>query len=216
MINLAVINIRDLIRITRKIFLIIVLFIFLIKIFPFVKKINVNSFSNKLNVNWILNNEIIIANYINNEDKNIRKSVGLKNILVSEFAMFNEEEKLMEIENQEEVLEFQNLDNMEKAAEENVRIQNIPNSLNTEVINQNNKNDVFTDVYKSVKIKNESSYELTEEILNPNVEFSNKKDIIIYHTHTCESYTKTDNSNYIASGNYRTTDLNFSVAKVRN
>ena len=130
--------------------------------------------------------------------------------------MFNEEEKLMEIENQEEVLEFQNLDNMEKAAEENVRIQNIPNSLNTEVINQNNKNDVFTDVYKSVKIKNESSYELTEEILNPNVEFSNKKDIIIYHTHTCESYTKTDNSNYIASGNYRTTDLNFSVAKVRN
>ena len=216
MINLAVINIRDLIRITRKIFLIIVLFIFLIKIFPFVKKINVNSFSNKLNVNWILNNEIIIANYINNEDKNIRKSVGLKNILVSEFAMFNEEEKLMEIENQEEVLEFQNLDNMEKAAEENVRIQNIPNSLNTEVINQNNKNDVFTDVYKSVKIKNESSYELTEEILNPNVEISNKKDIIIYHTHTCESYTKTDNSNYIASGNYRTTDLNFSVAKVRN
>ena len=48
----------------------------------------------------------------------------------------------------------------------------------------------------------------------PNVEFVNKRDVIIYHTHTCESYTPTENSNYVSTGNFRTTDLNFSVARV--
>ena len=51
-------------------------------------------------------------------------------------------------------------------------------------------------------------------MLNPNVEFSNKKDILIYHTHTCESYTPTENNSYTSTGNFRTTDLNYSVAKV--
>lgn len=84
----------------------------------------------------------------------------------------------------------------------------------TEVILANNKKDTFTNTYNSVKIKNESKYQLTNEMLIPNVELSNKKDIIIYHTHTCESYTPTSENNYVASGNFRTTDLNFSVARV--
>lgn len=40
------------------------------------------------------------------------------------------------------------------------------------------------------------------------------KNIIIYHTHTCESYTPTEKNNYVASGNFRTIDLNYSVARV--
>ena len=31
-----------------------------------------------------------------------------------------------------------------------------------------------------------------EEILKPDVEIKNKKDILIYHTHTCESYTPSE------------------------
>ena len=46
-----------------------------------------------------------------------------------------------------------------------------------------------------------------------NVEF-NKQDIMIFHTHTCESYTPTEANDYESSGNYRTTDLNYSVARV--
>ena len=42
----------------------------------------------------------------------------------------------------------------------------------------------------------------------------NKKDIIIYHTHTCESYTQTEKNQYKPSGNYRTTNLKYSVVRV--
>lgn len=215
MINLAVINIKDLLRILRNIIFGFLFFFIIIKFFPLLKRFNLCNFSNDIEVKSIINDEVVLANYLNKDEKNVQKKEGLKKILVSEFAMFDEEEKLMELENQEEVLEFQNTDNIEEAVEDNSKIENeLPNNLSTKIISQNNKNDVFTDVYKSVKIKNESSYELTEEILNPNVEFSNKKDIIIYHTHTCESYTPTENSSYISSGNYRTTDLNYSIVRV--
>ena len=38
--------------------------------------------------------------------------------------------------------------------------------------------------------------------------------MVIYHTHTCESYTQTENFRYEASGNFRTIDLNYSVSRV--
>lgn len=67
--------------------------------------------------------------------------------------------------------------------------------------------------YQNVKIKNETSYELTEEMLEPNIEINNKN-ILLFHTHTCESYTASEKNPYTPTGNYRTTDLNFTVAKV--
>lgn len=138
----------------------------------------------------------------------------------------------MEFENQEEVTVFENMyeNNIETNSNQNenisieknneipnnqaVQTENIPQSLETQVIEKNNLKDRFTNNYNSVKIKNESKYALTEEMLIPNVEFQNKKNIIIYHTHTCESYTPTQENNYTASGNFRTTDLNYNVARV--
>ncbi len=38
-------------------------------------------------------------------------------------------------------------------------------------------------------------------MLVPDVEIQNKKDILIYHTHTCESYTPCDTYNYEMTGN---------------
>lgn len=70
--------------------------------------------------------------------------------------------------------------------------------------------------YGSVEIDNESNYNITEDMLIPNVEISNKKDIIIYHTHTCESYTPCEKYNYTMTGNYRTTDSNYNVIRVGN
>ena len=51
-------------------------------------------------------------------------------------------------------------------------------------------------------------------MLIPNVDITNKHDILIYHTHTCESYTPSPGYEYEMTGNYRTTDLNYSVARV--
>ena len=74
--------------------------------------------------------------------------------------------------------------------------------------------DTYTNTYGSVRVKNITDIKLTKEILTPDYKVKNKKDIIIYHTHTCESYTPTKENSYKASGNFRTTNLNYSVVRV--
>lgn len=74
--------------------------------------------------------------------------------------------------------------------------------------------DSYTNKYGSVTVKNLTDIKLTKEILNPDYNVKNKKDILIFHTHTCESYTPTKENSYKASGNFRTTDLDYSVVRV--
>ena len=74
--------------------------------------------------------------------------------------------------------------------------------------------ETYTNKYGSVKIKNDTDIKLTESILKPDYIPENCKDVIIYHTHTCESYTPTKENTYKASGNFRTTDLSHSVVRV--
>lgn len=104
---------------------------------------------------------------------------------------------------------------IEMAKEEKTVSQEVETGLPTEVVDQSGINTKYTNEYGTVKVKNESKkYQLTEDILRPDIELSNKTDIILYHTHTCESYTPSSGYEYQASGNFRTTDLNFSVARV--
>ena len=79
---------------------------------------------------------------------------------------------------------------------------------------QGELNETYTNKYGSVKIKNDTNIKLTESILKPDYTPKNCKDLIIYHTHTCESYTQTKENTYKASGNFRTTDLEHSVVRV--
>ena len=102
-------------------------------------------------------------------------------------------------------------DNSEKAVEIIEGENQMP--VTTEVVTENPIIATSTDTYKNVKIKNETKYNLTQEMLEPNIEISNKN-IIIFHTHTCESYTASEKYNYQPTGTYRTTDLNYTVAKV--
>lgn len=100
----------------------------------------------------------------------------------------------------------------EVAKEENV--QTAPTGVTTQEITENNITGKYTTTFGTVKIKNESNKEITEDMLNSNLELENKKDIVIFHTHTCESYTPSDSNYYDMTGSYRTTDLNFTVARV--
>ncbi len=84
----------------------------------------------------------------------------------------------------------------------------------TEVTTKNPIADAYTKKYKGVKIKNETSYDLTDEDLNPEKLKIDKSNIIIFHTHTCESYTSSKKYTYTPTGNFRTTDLKYSVARV--
>ena len=69
------------------------------------------------------------------------------------------------------------------------KIATLPENATTEAVQENNITPKVTSSYGSVQINNQSDYEITEDMLVPNVEITNKKDILIYHTHTCESYT---------------------------
>ena len=92
--------------------------------------------------------------------------------------------------------------------------ENVKTDVETNVVTKNPLSDAYTDLYGNVKIKNETSYSLSDDILNPAGLSINTKDILIFHTHTCESYTSSESYPYTPTGSYRTTDLNYSVARV--
>lgn len=150
--------------------------------------------------------------YIENNSESQNDKISLsKRILDSQLPIKNSfvendnMENTQATEQQVAVVENSNNEEVIEQAQENVE---------TYVVEENNIKATYTDTYTNVEIKNSSKYELTEEILNPDIVLDNKKDIIILHTHTCESYTPTDKFNYTMTGNYRTTDLNYSVSRV--
>lgn len=228
MINLAVINIKDIIKLIKKIIIGFIIFCIFIKFMGKIKNdnyIKIEDLKNKSFIDFcnVINETLIISKYYKENEKTVNKS-GIKKILASELSIFDVEERLMELENQEEVIEFENIEetmqeipvqNEEIKVEEVIEVkEEILDVLPTKIIAENNKTDTYTDVYNSVKIKNESKYQLKQEILKPDFELINKKDIIIYHTHTCESYTPTKENNYEASGNFRTIDSNYNISRV--
>ncbi|MBR3883076.1 MAG: stage II sporulation protein P [Clostridia bacterium] len=220
MINLAVINLRDILKFLKLFLIIVVSLIILLKTLATIRIEKIGLSKIDFKAEKIINDELILASY-SNEEKNYDNANVFKNILSEEFAILTEFEKeLMEKENQEEVIEIVGVENVqinnEVIDKENKEVtdESILRNVSTKVLKENNKKDTFTHVYKNVKIKNESKYELTQEMLTPNYLMLNKKDLIIYHTHTCESYTPSEQNSYISSGNFRTTDLNFTVAKV--
>lgn len=64
-----------------------------------------------------------------------------------------------------------------------------------------------------VKIYNQTDYTLTEDMLNTDISIDNKN-IILFSTHSCESYTASEKYPYTPTGTFRTTDLNFTVTRV--
>ena len=99
---------------------------------------------------------------------------------------------------------------------DNTIIENNMPQTNTEtkIIEERNIEESYNYTYEDVKIKNQSNYNLTEEMLSQEYEKLKTKKIIIYHTHTCESYTPSEQYNYTMSGNYRSTDNNYNVVRV--
>ncbi len=84
----------------------------------------------------------------------------------------------------------------------------------TKIIDENNIKETYTNKYKDIKINNQTEFDISSIIENASYTFTDNKKVVIYHTHTCESYTPTENYKYPMTDSYRTTDLNFTVAKV--
>lgn len=111
--------------------------------------------------------------------------------------------------------ESQLAENNSENSEENQKeeLQPVSTYVVTEVVTQNPIAESYNVECNGVRIKNETSFEINNSILDTELNI-NKENILIFHTHTCESYTPTEQYNYEQTGNFRTTDLNFSVARV--
>lgn len=104
--------------------------------------------------------------------------------------------------------------NQNTNSQENEKITLASNqAVTTEVVTPNPISDNANVQYGNVKIKNQTTYNLTEDILNPDIKIDNKN-VLIFHTHSCESYTPSEKYQYSQTGNYRTTDKNYSVIRV--
>ncbi len=147
----------------------------------------------------------------NNETEKIYKNVNiLEDILKTQIASIKDIDNQNKIqENNNETLEVSET----SKKEEKDNAEKVQTGLSTEIITKNPIAENANRQYGNVKIKNQTTYELTDEVLNPNITIENKN-IILFHTHSCESYTSSDAYSYIPTGTFRTTDLNFSVIRV--
>ena len=227
MFNVTVLKLRDIVK-----FLIGILLIFLIVFFigKNVKKENKdNNIIEKIEkgISAITENSMLQAldqtipamSNINEEYKKVAKEDDgenkniLQEMLETQISSIKTVENLGETKQEEKTGENNN-NNEQNNTNENTTGQVAEAGVTTEVITNNPIKDSSNTQYGNVKIKNETDYNLTEEMLNPDDITIENKNIILFHTHSCESYTSSEKYPYTPTGNYRTTDLNYTVTRV--
>ena len=212
MINLAVVELKDIVKYLIKITIVIVIAVGLTKYF--------SSFKTKLNIdkNSLLSCLDTVIPSIKNVNKKDEVQASSKNIeplkmaLGVELGMMDSTEKNNSTtqENNAENNSNQQVANNEST---NQNLEEPKTGVNTEVV-ESNVPEKYTSEYNGVKIRNETdNIKLTEEMMKPNVNV-NMKNILIYHTHASESYTSSDKYKYTSTGNFRTTDTNYNVVRV--
>ena len=191
--NIAVINAKDLFRYILKFLVIVSITFFMVKI---LKTIDLKKQEDNIKEN---SNEI--KRQIN--EYSFTKCLSIS-IPLMEYGKEKKEESFFTNNNilamGASILDKANLENTDLVinkddlttddAEELVnKVAKLPKNAITEAVQENNITPKVTSSYGNVQINNQSDYDITEDMLVPNVEITNKKDILIYHTHTCESYT---------------------------
>lgn len=147
---------------------------------------------------------------IANEEEGIKEEDLLQGILKTQISSMQGIETIEEKTKEEEnIVE-------ETPAEQNENTQNVEvaqTGMVTQVITNNPIKESYNTEYGKVKIKNETDYTLSEDILKPDITIENKN-IVLFHTHSCESYTSSESYPYTPTGTFRTTDLNYTVTRV--
>lgn len=228
MFNVAVVNVKDVMKYLVSIIITLIVVMFLTKYFSNKnsKMQGTQAIGEMHNLGAIMQNPMLLCldetlpgireinQELNNNEDLIEEESFLEKLLKVEIGMFyfkNEETNIAELQNSE--IQDGKENNITPQQTEN--INNIQTGLNTEIVTQNPLADAYTTIYNSVKIKNETGYEITQEMLGTDISV-NKENIVIFHTHTCESYTASEQYPYQPTGNYRTTDNNYSVVRVGN
>lgn len=154
-----------------------------------------------------LNKEDKKIDEVNIQDKDINYLQGFLKTQISAIDMLEEK---IDVSNIDQDMQEKTTDDSQQST--NLQLANTSN-VQTEVVTQNPISESYNTQYGNVKIKNQTSYELTQEIMTPDITIDNKN-IILFHTHSCESYTSSEQYPYVQTGNFRTTDLNFTVTRL--
>ena len=197
MINMAVLNLKDIIKYFVKITILVTVVIGITKYLS-QNQSNIKNQIQETNNKKLMTSFINIALPVTNTESINETSTKLASIDPLKLALGME---LKVINSLEETKDEQPTSSESKEDATKVQRSNVPNKYTTQ--------------YNGVKIKNEVKYKLTEEILKPDITVK-KDNILIYHTHSCESYTPSEKYQYKKTGNFRTTDKNYSVIRVGN
>ena len=166
-----------------------------------------------------LEQSIPVMGNINNKDNNQENKNNIsqfKNILGTQISSIKSLETQENEDNSTEIAEEKT---EEQKAQENLtntstnNVEDIQTGVTTQIITNNPISESFNTQYGNVKIKNQTDYQLTQEMMTPDITIENKN-IVLFHTHSCESYTPSEAYPYTQTGNFRTTDLNFTVTRV--
>lgn len=215
MINMAVLNLKDIVKYLIKITLVIAMVIGLTKYFSTAKASVAKKAEELVGVSFTSCLDVTIPGIADNKPKEETKEMQvspLEKMLYLNLGMLNslKDNSVTKKADEDNKQANETQENTNQVVDEPLQKAEI--GLETEV-QKTNVPEKYTSEYKGVKIRNETKYKLTEEILTPNVTVK-KDNILIFHTHTCESYTPSEKYQYKQTGNYRTTDKNFSVVRV--
>ena len=217
MFNVTVLRLRDIVKYIICIFVLILLIFSITNYFSGAKKNTeqvtqkVENVTNQLSSHSLLScldaTLPVVASIQHNEENEKQKLSEndiLKSMLETQISSIDEIQNMAEVSEDEET---------ENTSQEEQDIELAKTGETTEVITNNPVTENYNTQYGNVKIKNQTDYELTQEMLTPDITIENKN-IMIFHTHSCESYTPSELYPYTPTGNFRTTDLNFTVTRV--
>ncbi len=210
--NVAVINFRDILKYFIRICILILTIYLCTNYMLQLKKITL-TFSNNIEEHFLITCITSTIPVLNKEEHE-KKTETIVNLMKLEIGLLNiENKKNVNIENKTQIYDEIQQENQDNNKTESPQIT-ITKTANTEYVSERNFAGSYTNVYNTTKIDNQSNYDLTEEMMIPDSEITDKRNVIIYHTHTCESYTPCEKYNYEMTGNYRTTDSNYNVIRV--
>ncbi len=196
--NIAVINIKDIFKYIFKIGIVICLIYMCVQVINSTKNLTNSSKQEKIKEDLerevdrinkytfldCIDISLSLFSYKKTDKSNI---FSKQDILAMETGIFD----MSIFENTDLVIDENEL-TIDDAEELEKQIEELPKNVTTEEVKENNIEAKYTTSYKDVKINNQSKYDITEDMLVPDAKITNKKDILIYHTHTCESYTPSE------------------------
>ena len=220
MFNVTVLKIGDIIKYLVVISIIVMLMVFTARYFSSTKE-NKNTKNFKIlqanSLTKCMEQEIPAMASVNSENDTQEKNETSQNNYLEQFLQ-TEISSIKGIQEAEEEVEVEVKNENQNETTQNTETRNdvqLAQSTNaqTEVVTPNPISENYNVQYGNVKIKNQTTYNLTEDILKPDIKIDNKN-IVIFHTHSCESYTSSEKYPYTQTGNFRTTDLKYTVTQV--